>query len=301
MEKDFSGKTVQEAVEKACLQFNLAPENLDYEVVQEEGKKIFGLLGGRKAIIRVRYEEKDGRDIVKDLIDSAFKEHLPAAETGSETATAAPAEPAAAPRQEQAEPVPTPPAATAPPPAAPAPPPAATAPVAAEKDPLAATVDLDGVEKTVVEILRLMGVEYSQVKLHYEGQDCQVHIDETTEPPLLTSRKGQVLDALQYLVNKFHGVRGGRIYVDSGGYRSRHESNIRKLALKLGAKAKKTRRPVTINALNAHDRRLVHLVIQEDKELRSRSKGEGEFKKIIIYPRNGFRRRERSRTEVAQD
>ena len=296
MEKDFTGKTVQEAIEKACLQFNLAPENLDYEIIQEEGKKIFGLLGGRKAIIRVRYEEKEGREIVKDLIDSAFKEHLlgEAGENrtsvgisgGQELAEDAdqlekPEKVGEKDELKSAE--------------------KKNNQVVRKKTSLLSTIDLDGVEKTVVKILDLMGVEVKSLKLHFEGQDCQVIIEEGAESPILTWRKGQVLDALQYLVNKLHGVRGGRIYVDSGGYRSRHENNIRRLALKLGAKAKKSRRPVTINALNAHDRRLVHLVIQEDKDLRSRSKGEGEFKKIIIYPKNSIRRREKNKTEVSSN
>lgn len=70
--------------------------------------------------------------------------------------------------------------------------------------------------------------------------------------------------------------------------------------MRLGAKAKRLRKPVTINSLNAHDRRLVHMALQDDQELRSRSKGDGEFKKVVIYPNNSQRRRPRPNAASAE-
>ncbi|MBN2333431.1 MAG: Jag N-terminal domain-containing protein [Deltaproteobacteria bacterium] len=296
MQKNIEGKTVAEAVEKACLQFNTSADELDYEVIRQDSKKIFGLLGGKSAIIRVKRREKEGKDIVKDLIDSAFsdlkeEQPKPAADLMQPSVPAAVGTVEAPPDEEwQAESgdqleIPA----------------AVSEPAMAATQDVAIAINPDGVKQSLIDILALMGLAVGAIEIRFEGRDCHVVVDENNERPVLTSRKGQVLDALQYLLNKLHGVRGGRIYVDSGGFRSRHENNISKLALKLGAKAKKSRKPVTINALNAHDRRLVHLAIQEDKELRSRSKGEGEYKKIIIYPKNGYRRREKSKPEAADN
>jgi spoIIIJ-associated protein len=104
---------------------------------------------------------------------------------------------------------------------------------------------------------------------------------------LLIGRKGQTLDALEYLVNKI--VHKGaedkkRIVVDTENYRSRREESLVNLAQRLAEKAKRMGRPVTISPMSAHDRRIIHLALQEDKALRTWSTGTGLYRKIIISP-----------------
>ncbi len=287
MTRDFEGKNIQDAVEKACRQLNLAADRLNYEVIRKEGRKILGFLGGKTALIRVTLEEKQGSDLVKELIDSAFGDHI-----RKETVAADPVErePDAVVPGEEAEPV----ADTKSPPS--------ETPENVRKTVGAGTaaIDVEKVKKTLSELLALMDAPVQSIEVRREHHDCHLVLEEDGDQGMLTGRKGEVLDALQYLMNKLYGVRGGRIYVDCGGFRSRHENNIKKLALKLAAKARKTRKPVTINALNAHDRRIVHLLIQEDKSLYSRSKGDGEYKKIIIYPKNGYRHRDRNKVKAKE-
>ena len=95
---------------------------------------------------------------------------------------------------------------------------------------------------------------------------------------LLIGRKGQTLDALEYLVNKMvHKSQEGkkRIVVDTENYRLRREESLVKLAQRLAEKARQLGRPVTISPMNAHDRRIVHLALQNDRSLRTRSTGTG--------------------------
>ena len=104
---------------------------------------------------------------------------------------------------------------------------------------------------------------------------------------LLIGRKGQTLDALEYLVNKMvHKDPEGkkRIVVDTENYRTRREESLVKLARRLGEKARQLGRPVTISPMNAHDRRIVHLALQNDRSLRTRSTGTGLYRKVIISP-----------------
>ena len=104
---------------------------------------------------------------------------------------------------------------------------------------------------------------------------------------LLIGRKGQTLDALEYLVNKMvHKNQEGkkRIVVDTENYRTRREDSLVKLAQRLGEKARQLGRPVTISPMNAHDRRIVHLALQNDRSLRTRSEGTGLYRKVIISP-----------------
>ena len=72
--------------------------------------------------------------------------------------------------------------------------------------------------------------------------------------------------------------------IDIESYRERHKQSLMELALKHGEKAKRIGKPVTLNPMNAHDRRIVHLALQHDKEIKTKSRGEGLYKKIIIYP-----------------
>jgi len=107
---------------------------------------------------------------------------------------------------------------------------------------------------------------------------------------LLIGRGGQTLDAIQYLTNKVlnkNGNGGKRIILDTENYRKKREENLTALAEKLGEKAKRTKKAVTVNPMNAHDRRIIHMALQNDGGLTTRSRGEGAFRKIIIVPKKG--------------
>jgi spoIIIJ-associated protein len=119
--------------------------------------------------------------------------------------------------------------------------------------------------------------EFNQVNLVIEGEDAG----------LLIGKQGQTLEALQYLVTKIlskQTKRKPRVVIDIESYRERHKQSLIELALKQGEKAKRIGKPVTLNPMNAHDRRIVHLALQQDKEIKTKSRGEGLYKKIIIYP-----------------
>ena len=105
---------------------------------------------------------------------------------------------------------------------------------------------------------------------------------------LLIGRKGKTLDALQYLVSKIVNKAFDKkinVIVDSEDYRKRREDSVTQLALKMGEKAKRIKKPVTTNPMNPHDRRLVHLALKDDENLETRSRGEGLLKKVVIIPK----------------
>jgi spoIIIJ-associated protein len=104
---------------------------------------------------------------------------------------------------------------------------------------------------------------------------------------LLIGRKGQTLDALEYLINKIvhkDAEDKKRIVVDTENYRLRREDSLVQLAQRLAEKAKRLGRPVTISPMSAHDRRIIHLALQDDKTLRTWSTGSGLYRKVIISP-----------------
>ncbi|HMK66881.1 MAG TPA: RNA-binding cell elongation regulator Jag/EloR [Thermodesulfobacteriota bacterium] len=134
------------------------------------------------------------------------------------------------------------------------------------------------------EILGLMGLEFilSAVK---ERDTIYIQIEGDEASSVLIGRSGQTLDAVQYLLTRILNRKGlGRtkIILDCGDYRSRRKNYLETLALKMAEKAKKTGKPAIINPLNAHDRRIIHLVLEKEKSLKAISRGEGHLKKMVI-------------------
>lgn len=105
---------------------------------------------------------------------------------------------------------------------------------------------------------------------------------------LLIGRHGQTLDAIQYIVGRIVGKRLGEkriVVVDTEGYRERRRETLERLARRMGEKAKSTGRAVSLEPMNSRDRRVVHLALKDDRNLETRSEGEGELKGIKIIPR----------------
>ncbi|MFO7570739.1 MAG: RNA-binding cell elongation regulator Jag/EloR [Smithellaceae bacterium] len=127
--------------------------------------------------------------------------------------------------------------------------------------------------------------------------DCRVSATETDdtiflaiegdESGLLIGRRGQNLDALQYVINKaVNRSESDRkmIVVDSEDYRRRREESLLDMAQRIRDKVIKTQKPLSLGHMNAHDRRIIHLALQEDEALITKSRGEGEYRKIIVLP-----------------
>jgi len=110
---------------------------------------------------------------------------------------------------------------------------------------------------------------------------------ETEDPGVLIGKQGQTLDALQYLVTKILSKKTRkkiRITLDVEAYRARHNDALTQMALKYGEKVKKSGKAVTLSPMNPYDRRIIHLALQGDKDLKTMSRGEGLYKKVVISP-----------------
>jgi spoIIIJ-associated protein len=140
--------------------------------------------------------------------------------------------------------------------------------------------------REILEQLLLKMDESGKVSGRQEDDRIILNI-ETVDAGLLIGKQGQTLEALQYLLTKIlaqKSRRKVRVIIDVESYRARHEEALVHLALKNGDKVKRSGKPVTLNPMNPHDRRIVHLTLQGDKELKTMSRGEGLYKKVIIYP-----------------
>lgn len=151
-------------------------------------------------------------------------------------------------------------------------------------------------QKALEDILALMGVKATvEKKISARGDETvlEVHMDNSG---ILIGRKGQTLEALQYLVARIAGERPGgegpQIVIDVENYRERRRKSLEDMALRLGEKAKRQRKTVTLDALSAADRRIVHAALQDDPWLSTQSLGQGSYRRLLIIPEGDRRRRD---------
>ncbi len=147
------------------------------------------------------------------------------------------------------------------------------------------------------ETLRLMGVE-TPVSLNVQGAEAVINLEDTVDG-LLIGRKGQTLDSLEYLLNRMV-ARGeeeeAHLILDAEGYRERRRQSLESLALRLSERAKRRRKTVTLNPLSPRDRRVVHLALEDDPLVVTKSMGRGYFRRLSIVPEEaGSPRRDRDR------
>lgn len=119
-----------------------------------------------------------------------------------------------------------------------------------------------------------------------EGPDEIVLNIKGEDGGLLIGKRGQNLDALQYLLNKSvnKSENGKPLVVDVEDYRRRREESLTNMARELAKKVKKTKKAITVNPMNAQSRRIIHLALKEDTEIATKSSGDGEYRKVIIMP-----------------
>ena len=140
--------------------------------------------------------------------------------------------------------------------------------------------------KEILETLLERMQEKASVSVHQEDDRISLRI-ETADAGLLIGKQGQTLDALQYLVTKMlakKSRRKVRITIDVEAYRARHNEALAHLAQKYGEKVKQSGRPIILSPMNPYDRRIVHMTLQGDQELKTMSRGEGLYKKVVISP-----------------
>ncbi|OPX85716.1 RNA-binding cell elongation regulator Jag/EloR [Pelotomaculum sp. PtaB.Bin117] len=182
-------------------------------------------------------------------------------------------------------------------------------------------VSIDDVEVEIIEeptkgILGLFGAKPARVKVILKegasekavdllnniikSMELQVELDVVEKKDFLTinlkgpelgiliGRRGETLDALQFLVNlsvnKNKEVRR-KIIIDVEGYRHRREETLQKLAVKLANKAKQRGRSVVLEPMSSQERRIIHTALQGRDDIYTFSEGDEPYRKIIISPK----------------
>jgi len=257
---EFTGKTVKEAVEKACDELGVDEALLDVEIIEESKSGFLGLVGQRDARIKVKK-----RDLLKEIMEVSDRppepEHealsAPCGECESEESSAA---------------VPD----------------AGTSETVESVAPQEAPAELEQAREILVEILAKMTIE---AEVRPKMADGAVYLEIIGDGSgLLIGKEGHTLNALQYLVSKIvnkdaptHGKI--EIIIDTENYRLRKMERLKEKALKMSQRARKTLKPVWLEPMPPDERRIVHMVLASDREVYTKSHGEGTMRRIVVYPR----------------
>ncbi|MGH7876235.1 MAG: protein jag, partial [Candidatus Dormibacteraceae bacterium] len=138
----------------------------------------------------------------------------------------------------------------------------------------------------VSQLLTLMGVR-CQVTAQAGSESIAVDISGRDLGQLIGWR-GETLRAIQTVTNLLASRRlagGRRVVVDIERYRQRRENTVREIALRAARQVKATGDPITLDAMQAFERRAIHLVLEADPDVTTASVGQDPERRVVVGPR----------------
>ncbi|MBQ4495417.1 MAG: protein jag [Selenomonadaceae bacterium] len=244
-----TGKTVEDAIQAAAEEFGVEKSELDIEILETPTKRLFGLFGETPAKIRAS---------VKEVVPPVVAEETKQVEE---------------PVQEEEptiEPILEP------------------SPVEEPAEPFDRDKVIDEAEDFLHNVFAAM---YLEVVMKIEDnveEGCLIELSGKSLG-LLIGRRGQALDALQYLlnlaVNRKNAEDKVHFILDVEGYRKRREQTLIKLAKGVAERAIKTHHEVKLEPMNRYERKIIHTVLQDNKRVETHSAGEEPYRYIIVSPK----------------
>ena len=140
--------------------------------------------------------------------------------------------------------------------------------------------------KTLLEKAEInVGVEILEEKSNEE--QVVYNLTGEKELGLVIGHRGETLDAMQYLTSIYINKELEeyfRVLLDAEGYRDRRRETLERLAERLADKAKRKKRKVVLEPMPPHERRIIHIKIKENKNVKSYSEGKEPYRKVMIEP-----------------
>ncbi|MFO7636651.1 MAG: RNA-binding cell elongation regulator Jag/EloR [Clostridia bacterium] len=137
------------------------------------------------------------------------------------------------------------------------------------------------------DILEKMQIE---AKINIEEDEESIRVDiESKSSGLLIGRRGETIDAIQYLVSLVvnrNSSRYKKIIVDTEGYRLKREEILQSLAKRLAAKVERSGRSAFLEPMNPYERRIIHSALQDNQNVQTYSIGEEPNRKVVIKTAN---------------
>lgn len=271
---EWTGRTVEAALEAAAADLGCAPASLEYTVLEQPSRGFLGLIGRKDARIRVRdidgaaVAETKAADPSADMaeLETRLEEEV------EETQVDAPAK-------------------------------AASTKAAKAKDAVSLLEQEQRARKFLEDVFAAMKIEVElQRSETEEGILFQI---EGESLGILIGKHGQTLDALQYLTNLAanRGVAGERLHVqlDIEGYRARREETLTRLAGHLAEKACRIGQEIHLEPMNRHERKIIHMALQDSRKVSTYSAGDEPRRYVVIVPRRRRRAESNRRSRENED
>jgi spoIIIJ-associated protein len=265
-------KTRKEAIQKALDELGVELHEVEIEILDEGSKGLFGF-GARDVHVRVTTEA--GSEPPKTRKPARGPERGKPAERAR-----APEQPKATERTRASE-QPRRPSEPKKESGAATPPKPAPTPVSEAAANEAAAL--------LGEVIKRMGIEAKVTSAGGEEGAVRLAVD-SPDSALLIGRKGRNLEALQYLINRMSLPRDAndtseRLTVDIEGYQERRRQSLEEMAQHLARRAKETGREMRVKPLSPQERRIIHLALQDDPDVRTFSLGNSVLRSVVISPK----------------
>ena len=297
--REFTGKTVDDAIIEAATTLGIASSELEIEVVNE-GKSGFLGIGAKPAVIKARAKQE-----VKDDLDDMLAKAKKPGKTPKKAAAPVKKEEKAEVKENQ---------------------PKVEAKKAEPKNDFkksesnksaddfdyadfevdAKNEKTENLEPAVIDD-SIIDETKSYLEKLFAAMEMEVTIDiqldkvtrtmsidvEGPEMGIIIGKRGQTLDSLQYLISLFVNKKSEtyiRVKLDTENYRERRRETLENLAKNISFKVKRSRRPFSLEPMNPYERRIIHSTLQNDKYVTTKSEGEEPYRKVVVYPKRNNRR-----------
>lgn len=282
MEKrQFTAKTSQEAITKACIELGIVSSELNYRIIEKESKGFLGI-GSKPAVIEVTIGEEKPVEIKQEAAFVTEPKKVPMQHSTEKKAV----EKSVVSEKPKTEENPK------------------KETVKAETKSKPDFHKKDREEKPEIKISaedyelgKKVGIQFLTVMLEKMNikADIKVEVDEKTrtlsfdiageQMGVLIGKRGQTLDSIQYLVSLVVNKESNeylRVKLDTENYRERRKETLENLARNMAAKVKKRGRKVELDPMNPYERRIIHYALQNDRQVKTHSEGNEPYRRIVI-------------------
>ncbi len=301
---EFSAKTVEDAITKACIELAVSSDRLEIQIISEGSSGFLGF-GSKPAVIKVK-KQLDEEELALLEREKAVEAEAAAAKEAEKKAAAAEAvtiktqeeisreedylntekshksknrrNKKKAKAEKRPEPVKEAVRSEKPKKERKEEP----VPVRTEEE-IAALKE--SAEEFLMKVFTAMEIP-AELTISYNEQDGSLNVDfEGDDMGMLIGKRGQTLDSLQYLtslvVNK-NCKEHVRVKLDTEDYRKRRKETLENLAKNIASKVKKTGKSVVLEPMNPYERRIIHSAIQPNKYVETYSEGNEPYRHIVV-------------------
>ncbi len=130
-----------------------------------------------------------------------------------------------------------------------------------------------------------VGVEVLEEKT--DEEQVVFNLTGEKELGLVIGHRGETLDAMQYLTSIYLNKELEeyfRVLLDAEGYRDRRKETLERLAERLASKAERKKRKVVLEPMPPHERRIIHIKLKDNSNVKSYSEGKEPYRKVMIEP-----------------